>query len=64
MQFSVLFGAATAVNSCLDVQLGPDEVTPYRREHYLLLGAQYEFNRDKMSIREGVEVHLKSHGYP
>ena len=40
MQFSVLYGAATAVNSCLDAQLGPDEVTPYRREHYLLLGAQ------------------------
>ena len=34
--FQCNFVAATALNSFLDAHLDPDEVTPYRRQYYLL----------------------------
>ena len=62
--FCANFVAATERHSFLDAHLVPDEVTPYRRQYHLLHEAYYEFNMDKMRIREAVEVHLQLRSAP
>ena len=63
MRFSVQL-CCTARNFYLDAHLVPDEVTPYMRQNYLLDDALYEYNRDKISIFEGVEVQLQQQSAP
>ena len=57
------FVAATALNSFLNVNLVPDEVTPYR-QYYLLHDANMSSKREKISISEGVEVQLQQQSAP
>ena len=52
-----------STRSFLDAHLVTDEVTPYRRQYYLLHDI-YELNWDKINIKEGVEVQVQQQSAP